>query len=336
MSSEPQTFGEHLHDRIARARDAVLNEGEPEFVGDPKALGALFGALAKATAQFKPVKKTAEVNFVANGRQVRYNYAPLANLTEATRDGLAANGLAVLQPFTLRKTPEGGLGTITTMLCHEGGARIQSRLEFTPQGDIKTLGGQTTYLGRYALCRLLMLDGIEDADSMEESVPHGAGGKAKGTDKPAPVSRPKPPEDAPKPSARAPKEQPPVADAPAASDPTPAPEEPRMVREENGEPSVEEPDAPASEDPPSSGPRTKGQEEAMRALAIKLKINGAVLGEYAQKLNKTPIAATNFVGASRIIEFMKWRLLNANAAPAAIELAMEKLACGDHLLPESE
>lgn len=140
--------------------------------GTEEQIGALYGALAAAAGDFKAVEKTGKVSF----GNTKYNYAPLANLVHAVREPLAKQGLFCTQPFTM----EDGAGVITSIVAHKGGGRLVSKLKFKANGDIKTLGGQTTYLGRYAMCRIFMLDGVDDADQFAEKTPSGAEPKQEG------------------------------------------------------------------------------------------------------------------------------------------------------------
>lgn len=171
----------------------ITSEVANEY-GTEAQIAALYGAFAAASCSFGDVKKTANVNFTdKNGRPVKYDYAPMAELVRAVRKPLGEQGLAILQPMTI--TFEGS-GEIRTRLVHKDGGRIEQIIHFSPMGDIKQMGGQTTYLARYAMSRLCLLDGVEDADAMPERVEHGAGAqKRPSTSRPrsAPPTRQSPP-----------------------------------------------------------------------------------------------------------------------------------------------
>jgi len=157
--------------------------------GTEEQLAKLYGALAKAAGQFGEVKKTADVSFGGKAGRVQYSYAPLAELVRAVRKPLADHGLVIIQPFVM----DGPDGEVRTRLAHEAGGRLEHIVRFSPDGrDIKTLGGQTTYLARYALSRLCMLDGVEDADAHEERTPSGAASPAAQKRATPPVPPPEP------------------------------------------------------------------------------------------------------------------------------------------------
>jgi len=138
------------------------------FTGEPEQKCELFAALAKAQGEFGEVIKTAKGR---KGHQ-EYFYANLATLIAASRPALTRHGLAVIQPFSGGLSQ--GVGRIETRLLHGSGASMWSVLSFTPQGDIKDLGSQVTYLRRYAYNALLGLDGDQDADEMAGPTDSGA------------------------------------------------------------------------------------------------------------------------------------------------------------------
>ena len=91
--------------------------GDMHIVGDT---GALFAALAKAQAQYKTPRLDGRNDF----RKTRY--ATLASLCAATVTALSANGLAVTQLVC----PD---GSVVSVLGHESGAYLSSRMLLTPE-----------------------------------------------------------------------------------------------------------------------------------------------------------------------------------------------------------
>lgn len=139
--------------------------------GTPEQMGELFGAVAQASLEFGDVVKDKKVSYPVKKRdgsgsyKLEFSYAPMSNLTSATRAPLGKYGCVVLQFFTMSRNGE-PTAQIRTVLAHKSGGRIISMLEFRPTGDIKELGGQSTYFARYAYQRLLTLDGETDADEI--------------------------------------------------------------------------------------------------------------------------------------------------------------------------
>jgi hypothetical protein len=134
-------------------------------LGRPEQLAALYGALAKAQGAFAPVLKSKEVDFHSKtAGRIHFHYATLSDIDRATRPALAANGLAIFQPFTV--VSHGREGVIRTVLAHADGAQVVSLIRFLPNADIKQLGGTVTYLRRYAKNAILGTDGDEDADDI--------------------------------------------------------------------------------------------------------------------------------------------------------------------------
>lgn len=160
------------HDETWTPCTLVLEQEDIQEIGTPEALGKLYSALAKAQGAFDPVRKTKTVKIQPKKRQdgtwpkpYTFDYAPLSELKRATRAALAEQGLALLQPFTM-----GGRGGIVRTILSCGEARLVSAVHFQASRDgIKDLGGQTTYLRRYAMNCMLGLDGDDDVDNVDEN-----------------------------------------------------------------------------------------------------------------------------------------------------------------------
>lgn len=145
----------------------------------------LYGALAKAQAEFGPIEKD-RIN-----PHFKNHYATMASLISATRPALAKHGLAVVQTFG---QVDGGL-VLTTVLMHESGVNIASvvpllALNKGPQ----PFGSEVTYMRRYSYAALLNIVADEDDDGNEAQKAPPAAQKAPPARKP-----PEPVNTAPKP-----------------------------------------------------------------------------------------------------------------------------------------
>lgn len=151
-----------MNDQTLPANQAEVEVDLPEpnlrlrFEFSPQ-IGKLIGALAKARKVFKPVLKTSKNPFFKS------NYADLAEVVEATKDGLSDNELAVVQPPCFRKTD--GTAEIHTMLAHSSGQWIRSVLEM-PVGkqDAQGVGSAITYGRRYAYSGMVSVASEADDD----------------------------------------------------------------------------------------------------------------------------------------------------------------------------
>lgn len=107
----------------------------------------LAGALAKVQASLLPATKDAENPFFKS------KYADLNSVWNACREGLSANGLAVVQS----PGPCGGNQVeMTTMLTHSSGQWIAGTLSIPlAKVDPQSYGSATTYARRYALAAMV-------------------------------------------------------------------------------------------------------------------------------------------------------------------------------------
>jgi hypothetical protein len=138
----------------------------------------IVGALATAQGQFASIDRTkvAQVESKRTGAKFTYKYEDMADVIEAVRPALSANGLAVVQMPTVGR----GVVTITTILAHTSGQWFRGRLALAcDSADAQTVGSAISYARRYALKSLLMLAPDDDDD----------GGRASGA---APKAAPKP------------------------------------------------------------------------------------------------------------------------------------------------
>jgi len=119
----------------------------------------LFGALAKAQSEMKPVQFDAVNPFLKN------KFASLGAVIQTSRATLAKHGLAVSQMPTSGEKTVG----VETILAHESGEWIGSTI-FLPLGEEKgksqaqLAGSVITYLRRYSLAGILGMYADEDGD----------------------------------------------------------------------------------------------------------------------------------------------------------------------------
>lgn len=136
-------------------------------MGTDAQLAALYTALAEASGGYAAIKKNRTVTIEtknkdgSRGRPYTFTYAELETVIDATRPALSKCGLSVLQPFTMAPNQA---AIVRTILAHKDGGRIMSISELPSWGDIKGLGGNLTYLRRYAYNALLCLAADQDAD----------------------------------------------------------------------------------------------------------------------------------------------------------------------------
>jgi len=120
-------------------------------------VGSLMAALAKARKAFKPVLKNQENPFFKS------RYADLADVIEATKDGLSDNGLAVLQPPAYTKAT--ATVTILTLLGHSSGEWIRACLDMpVSKTDAQGVGSAITYGRRYSYSAVLNVASEADDD----------------------------------------------------------------------------------------------------------------------------------------------------------------------------
>ncbi len=121
----------------------------------------LTAALSKAHLDFKPIKRTEEVDYQTTKGRKKYSYAPLSEVIEATKKALSDNGLAVTQFTTLID----GNTILVTLLSHNSGEWISGesyvgKQDQPPQEE----GSALTYKRRYGLSAILNVSSEEDDD----------------------------------------------------------------------------------------------------------------------------------------------------------------------------
>ncbi len=119
-------------------------------------------ALSKAQSEVKPVEKNGEVNIrTRNGATISFKYSTLDKVLEACRHPFGNNGLCFIQSPSV----ENGSLRLTTRIIHSSGQWIEDELSTTAGGDMKALGGNITYLRRYALSSMVGIASDEDKDA---------------------------------------------------------------------------------------------------------------------------------------------------------------------------
>lgn len=145
--------------------DEVL-QPELTFEWSPT-IGALIEALAKARKVFKPVIKS------ANNPFFKSKYADLAEVIDATKDGLSDNNLAVLQPPSFQR--EAGMVKILTILAHSSNEWMKCTLEMpVSKSDAQGVGSAITYGRRYSYSAVLNVASEFDDDGNAASGKKGA------------------------------------------------------------------------------------------------------------------------------------------------------------------
>lgn len=110
------------------------------------AIGQLFAALSKAQATFKAVERTQEATITGKAN-FTYGYETLADVIGASQQGLADNGLVVMQfPFPSQREL-----TLRTYVGHSSGEWIYNDLTAALDGSSpQAVASGITYLCRYA------------------------------------------------------------------------------------------------------------------------------------------------------------------------------------------
>ena len=133
----------------------------------PKTLAAAFLA---AQADFPEIPKDATGKIKGKSKKTgewydfEYKYASLPAVLRACTPMLHSNGLALTQLF------DGG--DIVTVLVHESGEEMRSRMPCSAEGlDPQKFGAKITYYRRYALVAMLGIAPDEDVDAAGVDAP---------------------------------------------------------------------------------------------------------------------------------------------------------------------
>lgn len=122
----------------------------------------LTGALAKAQIAFKPIKRTERVGYDTTKGRKQYNYAPLNEVIEATKQALSDNGLAITQSTKLVE----GNTVLETLLSHSSGEWLSGELYVGKQDQPpQSEGSSLTYKRRYGMSAMLCIASEDDDDA---------------------------------------------------------------------------------------------------------------------------------------------------------------------------
>jgi hypothetical protein len=118
-------------------------------------------ALAKAQATIKPPAKSKTVKVQPRqGAAYSFNYCDLADLIEAVRGPLTANGIS----YSFTTDHADGVSFLETHLLHSSGQFIGSRYPIHLNGNAQANGSELTYAKRYSLSGLVGIAAEDDDD----------------------------------------------------------------------------------------------------------------------------------------------------------------------------
>lgn len=144
--------------------------------GTPEAQAEFWAAFARSQSKFRAVKRTHKGQA---GNQTFY-YAPMEVILDACLPALNGEGLALMQPMSRH----GEWHHITTILAGHG-ALLESEYRFVFEGSgtkadgtvrriqqvVQDLGAMLTYVRRYAVKGVLMVESDQDPDDAGEPPP---------------------------------------------------------------------------------------------------------------------------------------------------------------------
>lgn len=150
-----------IEDAAKKALERAIVKSSVDKDGNPL-LGQLFAALAQAQGQFADLERTRTARIESDRAKYSYDYETLADVIACTKDGLTANGLAVLQfPF-----PGASTLTLRTILGHSSGEWISNDMVVDSGSlDPRAVGSAITYLCRYARKAILGIAALYDDDA---------------------------------------------------------------------------------------------------------------------------------------------------------------------------
>lgn len=166
-----------MESQLINARQQVtehLNKQTKE-TGNPyrsEELKDLFTALAKAQAEMETADLSSENPFF------KTRYADLAAIVKASRPALTKHGLSIIQQII---THDDGQTMLHTMLCHNSGQWVESKVRIVPpKNDVQSIGSYITYLRRYSIAAICGIVSSDDDDG-EAAVAHNRSNQVKAT-----------------------------------------------------------------------------------------------------------------------------------------------------------
>lgn len=131
---------------------------------------------AWAPAFVEAQKSMGDVLKTKRNDHFKSKYAELADVIDAVREPLNANGFSIMQPVS--SEADGATVRITTVIMHKSGQWVRSTLRLRPvKADPQAVGSAITYGRRYGL---MAMTGVapEDDDGNGASGRDGYGGRA--------------------------------------------------------------------------------------------------------------------------------------------------------------
>lgn len=130
----------------------------------------LFTALSKAQAEME----TAELS--SSNPFFKTRYADLAAIVKASRPALTKYNLSIIQQII---THDDGQTMLHTLLCHNSGQWVESRVRIVPpKNDVQSIGSYITYLRRYSIAAICGIVSSDDDDG-EAAVAHNRSNQVK-------------------------------------------------------------------------------------------------------------------------------------------------------------
>lgn len=133
---------------------------------------AIAAALAKAAAEFQPIKKDRTVTVkTKKGGEYTFAYAPLESIVAAVRPALSASGLVLVQSVVSEDFHRGQAVVsedfLETRLLHSSGewlANLTPVMVDPEESSAQAYGSAITYARRYGITQLLCVVADEDDD----------------------------------------------------------------------------------------------------------------------------------------------------------------------------
>jgi hypothetical protein len=148
---------------------SALKKSEPKPLRSEE-LKDLFAALSKAQAEMETAELSSENPFF------KTRYADLAAIVKASRPALTKHGLTIIQQII---THDDSQTMLHTMLCHNSGQWVESRVRIVPpKNDVQSIGSYISYLRRYSIAAICGIVSSDDDDG-EMAVAHNRTNQAK-------------------------------------------------------------------------------------------------------------------------------------------------------------
>lgn len=158
-------------------RELMSLPAPPLFINFDK-IPALFEAFALAQVEYAPVVRNRLVvqklkdkeTGRYTGQEIKFMYAELETILDATRPFLSKHGLSFSQPLT---TEVNGKTWINSILAHKDGGMVITRVIVPDAKTMKDFAGNITYFRRYAAGPALNVSAEDDSDNNGDGGGHG-------------------------------------------------------------------------------------------------------------------------------------------------------------------